>query len=105
VPSTGKYYIFAHARVDTINTRENIQLALYKGGSFFSGIFNDRVYANDSGHEIFCHFSGIVSLTASDEIKLYARASSNAESVSGNSGGTPTGIESYTGMGAFKLIE
>jgi len=105
VPSTGKYYIFAHARVDTINTRENIQLALYKGGSFFSGIFNDRVYANDSGHEIFCHFSGIVSLTASDEIKLYARASSNAESVSGNSVGTPTGIESYTGMGAFKLIE
>jgi hypothetical protein len=105
VPSTGKYYIFAHARVDTINTRENIQLALYKGGAFYSGVFNDRVYANDSGHEIFCHFSGITSLSASDEIKLYARASSNAESVSGSSGGTPTGIESYTGMGAFKLIE
>jgi len=25
--------------------------------------------------------------------------------VSGSSSGTPTGIESYTGMGAFKLIE
>ena len=105
VPSTGKYYIFAHARIDTINGRENIQLALYKGGSFYSGIFNSRDYANDSGHEMFSHFSGITSLTANDEIKLYARASSNAESVSGSSSGTPTGIESYTGMGAFKLIE
>jgi len=105
VPSTGKYYIFAHARIDTINARENIQLALYKGGSFYSGIFNSRDYANDSGHEMFSHFSGITSLTANDEIKLYARASSNAESVSGSTSGTPTGIESYTGMGAFKLIE
>ena len=105
VPSTGKYYIFAHARIDTINGRENIQLALYKGGAFYSGIFNSRDYANDSGHEMFSHFSGITSLTANDEIKLYARASSNAESVSGSTSGTPTGIESYTGMGAFKLIE
>ena len=105
VPSTGKYYIFAHARIDTINARENIQLALYKGGAFYSGIFNSRDYANDSGHEMFSHFSGITSLTANDEIKLYARASSSAESVRGSTSGTPTGIESYTGMRAVKLRE
>ena len=105
VPSTGNYYIFAHARVNAINAREGVQIALYKGGTWFTGILNDRVYANDSGHEIFLHFGGVVSLTASDEIKLYARAASNDEAVYGASSGTPTGIESYTGMGAFKLIE
>ena len=105
VPSTGNYYIFAHARINTPNGGKNVQLALYKGGSFFSGIMNDRVYANDSGHEIFMHFGGVISLTANDVITLYARSEDNAENVSGSTSGTPTGIESYTGMGAFKLIE
>ena len=105
VPSTGNYYIFAHARINTPNGGKNVQIALYKGGSYWSGIMNDRVYANDSGHEIFLHFGGVISLTANDVITLYARSEDNAENVSGATGGTPTGIESYTGMGAFKLIE
>tara|TARA_R100000482_G_C5025539_1_gene101727 strand:+ start:20 stop:544 length:525 start_codon:yes stop_codon:yes gene_type:complete len=103
VPSTGNYYMFAHARVNTINSRQNIQIALYKGGSYFSGIMNDRVYANDTGHEIFCHFGGVISLTASDVITLYARAGSNSEVVTGTTNGTPTGIQAYTGFGGFKL--
>ena len=105
VPSTGNYYIFAHARINTPNGGKNVQIALYKGGSYWSGIMNDRVYANDSGHEIFLHFGGVISLTANDVITLYARTQDNAENVTGSSTGTPTGIESYTGMGAFKLIE
>ena len=102
VPSTGNYYIFAHARVNAIDAREGVQIALYKGGTWFTGILNDRVYANDSGHEIFLHFGGVVSLTASDEIKLYARANGNDEVVAGWS--SPA-LDAYTGMGAFKLIE
>ena len=105
VPSTGNYYIFAHARINSPNARQNVQIALYKGGSFFSGIMNDRVYANDNGHEIFCHFGGVISATASDVITLYARVQDNSEVVAGTSSGTPTGIEAYTGLGAFKLAE
>jgi hypothetical protein len=105
VPSTGNYYIFAHARIDSPNAGKDAQIALYKGGSFFSGIMNDRVHANSDGHEVFMHFGGVISLTANDVITLYARVEENSENVSGATGGTPTGIESYTGMGAFKLIE
>ena len=105
VPSTGNYYMFAHARINTINAGKDAQIALYKGGSFWSGIMNDRVHANSDGHEVFMHFGGVISATASDVITLYARVQDNSEVVSGATGGTPTGIESYTGFGAFKLAE
>ena len=105
VPSTGNYYMFAHARINTINAGKDAQIALYKGGSFFSGIMNDRVHANSDGHEVFMHFGGVISLTASDVITLYARVQDNSEVVAGTSGGTPTGIEAYTGFGGFKLAE
>ena len=46
--------------------------------SFFSGIMNDRVHANSDGHEVFMHFGGVISLTASDVITLYADRIYNA---------------------------
>ena len=103
VPSAGKYLIITSIRADTPNAEQNFQSALYKNGSFFSGVSNTREYAMVNNHEIFLKCSVILSLAQNDYIELYARAGGAGEDVSGSTAGS--GEESYTAMQGFKLIE
>jgi len=105
VPSAGKYLITITVRCDTPNGGEHVNLALYKNGAFFNGACNDRSYANTNGHELFLQSTTLLNLAQNDYLEMYARANGNAENISGASGGTPTGQESYTSMQGFKIIE
>jgi hypothetical protein len=104
-PSAGKYLITITVRADDINASQHVNIALYKNGAYFNGATNDRAFANTNGHELFLQSTTLLNLAQNDYLELYARANGNAENISGATGGTPTGQESYTSMQGFKIIE
>ena len=105
VPSAGKYLITITVRCDEPNASQHVNIALYKNGAYFNGATNDRAFANTNGHELFLQSTTLLNLAQNDYLELYARANGNAENISGATGGTPTGQESYTSMQGLKIIE